>query len=55
MSISFLSLNARGLKNSVKRKAIFLFCKEQKASCVFLQETHSVLNDERFWKVQWVI
>jgi len=39
--------------SGVKRKAIFLFCKEQKANCIFLQETHSVLNDEKFWKTQW--
>lgn len=36
-------------------KAFFLllFCKEQKANCVFLQETHSALNDEKFWRIQW--
>uniref|UniRef100_A0A3Q2ZQW8 exodeoxyribonuclease III n=1 Tax=Kryptolebias marmoratus TaxID=37003 RepID=A0A3Q2ZQW8_KRYMA len=39
--LSLLSLNTRGLKNSVKRKATFLYCKEQKANCFFLQETHS--------------
>lgn len=51
--LSFISLNARGLKNNVKRKAIFLFCKEQKANCVFLQETHPAEADTKFWKVQW--
>ena len=53
MSFSFLSLNVRGLKNSVKRKAIFLFCKEERANCIFFEETHSELTDERFWKTQW--
>lgn len=48
-----MSLNVRGLKNSTKRKAIFLFCKDQKSQCVFLQETHSVMIDEKFWKLQW--
>jgi len=28
--LSFFSLNASGLKNNVKRKATFIFCKEQK-------------------------
>lgn len=51
--LSFLSLNARGLKNIVKRKAIFLFSKEQKANCIFLQETHSNEEDVNFWKLQW--
>lgn len=51
--LSFISLNARELKNIVKRKAIFLFCKEQKANCTFLQETHSTEEDVNFWKLQW--
>lgn len=53
MSIVFSSLNVRGLKNNIKRKAIFLFCKEVKANFVLLQETHSNKDDEKFWKQQW--
>lgn len=56
MSGSFVSINVRGLKNIVKRKAIFLFCKEQQANCFlffFLQETHSGIADEKVWKQQW--
>lgn len=50
---SLLSLNVRGLRNSTKRKALFLFCKEQpRVNCFFLQETHSIDN-VRFWKSQW--
>lgn len=51
--LSFLSLNARGLKDNVKRKAIFLFCKGLKATCIMLQETHSCEEDTIFWKNQW--
>ena len=51
--LSFISLNTRGMKDNVKRKAIFLFCKEQRANCVFLQETHSAEADTKFWKLQW--
>lgn len=43
--LSFCSLNARGLKDKVKRKGIFLFCKGQKSHFVFLQETHSTDED----------
>lgn len=53
MSVPFISINVRGLKNNVKRKAIFLFCKEEKAEIIFLQETHSQKDDETFWKTQW--
>lgn len=51
--IIFSSLNVRGLKDIVKRKAVFLFCKGQKANCVFLQETHSSDLDASFWTNQW--
>jgi len=51
--IVFGSLNVRGLKDIVKRKAVFLFCKGQKANCIFLQETHSLDSDESFWTNQW--
>lgn len=37
----------------MKRKATFLFCKEQKCHFIFLQETHSVEADTKFWKQQW--
>lgn len=51
--LSFISLNTRGLKDNVKRKATFLFCKGLKAHAIFLQETHSCKEDEIFWKNQW--
>jgi len=51
--ISFLSLNVRGLRDNTKRKATFLFCKERKAQCVLLQETHSCGSDRTFWSNQW--
>ncbi len=53
MSVLCISINVRGLKNIVKRKAILLFCKEQKANIIFLQETHSGTTDEKLWKQQW--
>lgn len=45
-----LSLNIRGLRNSTKRKANFLFCKEQRRITIFfVQETHSVDNNFNKW------
>lgn len=52
-SVTFASLNARGLKDLVKRKALFLFCKGRKPQCLLLQETHSSLEDVKFWSNQW--
>ncbi len=53
MSLSVISLNTRGLRDNLKRKALFLFIKEQKSDFCFLQESHSTINDIKFWKNQW--
>ncbi len=53
VKISFGSLNVRGLKDIVRRKALYLFCKRQKSHCLFLQETHSSDVDATFWTNQW--
>lgn len=53
MSLSIYSLNARGLKDLVKRKALFLYCKSKGTDFCFIQETHACSTDESFWKNQW--
>ncbi len=53
MSFSIVSLNTRGLRDTVKRKALFLFAKQLKTDFIFFQETHSVVNDVKFWRSQW--
>ena len=53
MSFSIISLNARGLRNGLKRKALFLFIKQLKVDFAFLQESHSHIKDTNFWKAQW--
>lgn len=53
MSLSLVSLNTRGLRDIVKRKALFLFAKQLKTDFVFFQESHSVANDAKFWRSQW--
>lgn len=52
-SFSVMSLNVRGMRDMVKRKAIFLFCKSCESDLIFLQETHSCESDVKFWKNQW--
>lgn len=52
-SFSIMSLNVRGMRDVVKRKAIFLFCKSCETDLIFLQETHSCELDVKFWKNQW--
>lgn len=51
--MSIVSLNARGLRNITKRKALFLFVKQLNTDLSFCQESHSNSNDENFWRSQW--
>jgi exonuclease III len=53
-SLKLLSLNVRGLGNFRKRRAIFTWCRKQKADLIFLQETHTKKNCESQWKKKLV-
>ncbi len=53
MSLSIISLNASGLRENVKRKALFLFTKRFHFDFVFFQESHLVASDVNFWCSQW--
>ena len=48
-----LKNNLKFLRDNLKRKAMFLYCKNKSPQCVFLQETHSNDSDEKFWSSQW--
>ena len=52
-SCKTISLNVRGIRNSIKRNSIFVYLKDQKALFYFLQETYSETGDELFWKNEW--
>ena len=47
------SSNVRGLRNTNKRRAIFPYLKNQKATIFNLQETFSKPEDERIWTAEW--
>lgn len=51
--LSVCSLNVRGKRDLLKRKAVFLFCKNFKYDFYFIQETHASMSDYNFWKSQW--
>jgi len=51
--LSLISFNVRGLRNIVKRKALFLFAKQFRADFCFVQEAHSIKEDTKFWTSQW--
>ena len=52
-SLKLVSLNVRGLSNFRKRRAIFTWCRKQKADLIFLPETHSTKAGEYKWKKEW--
>ena len=52
-ALNLCSINVRGLRDNTKRKAIFLFGRSCNTDLIFLQETHSGIDDEKFWKSQW--
>lgn len=51
--LKIISLNVRGIRDIIKRKAILLFIRQKNADIIFLQETHFIEEDVKFWKAQW--
>ena len=52
-NLRIFSLNTRGLRNRLKRNAIFQLCKQQKYDVICLQETYITAKDVELWKKQW--
>ena len=48
----FITVNVRGIADSVKRRAIFDFHRKN-ADFLILQETHSVPEIESIWENEW--
>ena len=51
--LKILSLIVRGLRNQIKRRAVFAYLKRQKADIFCLQETYSNKLDESVWPAEW--
>lgn len=52
-SIDCISLNVRGLRNSSKRKRIFMELKQRKTDIICLQETYVTEEVIEQWKIEW--
>ena len=50
---NFLSLKVRGIRNFLKRKAVFSWLVNSDADIIFLQETYSARDIENIWRKQW--
>ena len=52
-TLDIYSFNARGLRQSTKRVAVFRNLKLKYKGFIFLQYTHSSPNDESQWQKEW--
>ena len=53
LDLKLLSLNIRGLRDFVKRKAVVNWINKQNADIIFLQETYRTAEIENEWKYHW--
>ena len=53
MSLRFNSFNARGLRDSKKRRVIFHWLKSTYKGICLLQETHCTVDQEEKWRREW--
>ena len=53
VDFKLLSLNVRGIRSSLKRKALFIWLTQQKADIIFLQEPYSTIEMEDIWNTQY--
>ena len=51
--ITVSSFNCRGLRDQKKRLAVFNWLKSKYKGLVFLQETHSMIEDKMIWEKEW--
>ena len=51
--LKICALNVKGQRDKPKRYELFLLLREKKISLYFLQETHSTVNDFKFWNNGW--
>ena len=53
MVLTLSTFNCRGIQDPYKRKKIFHYLRSIGSDIVFLQETHSSVAEETYWKTQW--
>ena len=53
MNLKLSTFNCRGMQDPIKRRKNFHYMRSIDSDIIFLQETHSSVDDEKFWKNQW--
>ena len=52
-SLKICSYNVRGLNQANKRRKVFSYLHNLKHDICLIQETHSVLRNEKYWSNEW--
>ena len=52
-TITVASLNTNGIRDNLKRKRTFEYCKNLKADLILLQESHITPDDRELWSYEW--
>lgn len=53
LNLKLISVNVRGIHSYARRMCIFQWLKKMCADVIFLQETYSTYDIEKYWKCQW--
>ena len=51
--LTCITYNVNGIAGLQKRMEVFRYLHDKKVDLVFLQETHSVKEQEKFWSTKW--
>ncbi|KAJ8043402.1 hypothetical protein HOLleu_10466 [Holothuria leucospilota] len=51
--LTLISFNARGLRQSKKRRQLFAYIHRHNIDISFIQETHSCIADMKYWMHEW--
>ena len=52
-NLKVILLHVRGIRNQNKRRAIFCYFQQQKATLFCLQGIYSQLDDKEIWSAEW--
>lgn len=53
LNLKLISVNVRGIHSYAKRMCIFQWLKKMQVDIIFLQETYSTHDIEKYWRNQW--
>ena len=53
MTLNIITANVNGLSDHIKRRKVFQYFREKNFDVILLQETHSTIDNEKFWRSQW--